>query len=83
MDRAKGLTLGRVLKAPVVWPPEATSPLGAADVQGDSSGPRVEREGRDRRHGQATGHAIAKKTLENAQRPGSQAPRSATVKITT
>jgi hypothetical protein len=35
--RAKGVTLGKVLKAPVVEPPETTPPLGAVDVQGVSS----------------------------------------------
>ena len=40
------ITLGRVLKAPVVEPPETTSPLGADDARGASPPPRFEREGR-------------------------------------
>lgn len=73
--RAKGFTLGRVLKAPVVEPPDMPSPLGAVDVGGASSEFASSAKG-DRFHGQAMGHAAVKKTVENAERPGSQAPKA-------
>lgn len=73
--RTKGFTLSKVLEAPVVEPPETTSPLGAVDVQGMSSQVRVEREGGDRRHGQATGHAAIKKTAKRQEPQAPKAPR--------
>ena len=43
---AKCERAGKVLKAPVVEPPDMASPLGVDDAQGASLLPCVEREGR-------------------------------------
>ena len=71
---AKCERAGKVLKAPVVEPPDMASPLGADDAQGASLLPCVEREGRGWHHGQAMGRAAIDKFTGDAERPEPQAP---------
>ena len=71
---AKCERAGKVLKAPVVGPPDMASPLGADDAQGASPLPCVEREGRGWHHGQAMGRAAIDKFTGDAERPEPQAP---------
>ena len=71
---AKCERAGKVLKAPVVEPPDMASPLGADDAQGASLLPCVEREGRGWHHGQAMGRAAIDKFTGDAERPEPHAP---------
>ena len=70
---AKCERAGKVLRAPVVEPPDITSPLGADDAQGALPLPCVEREGRGWHRGQATGRAAIDKFTGDAERPEPQA----------
>jgi len=70
---AKCERAGKVLRAPLVGPPDMASPLEANDAQGASPLLCVEREGRGWHHGQAMGRAAIDKFKGDAERPEPQA----------